>query len=273
MAIRNHFMPAGVSITALAMLVAIGIAAIPASSAQQIYRWVDKDGRVTYSQNPPPTGAAKSVEQRRITTSVVEGSDLPYAVQVAMKNFPVTLHTSSDCADPCKDGRDMLTKRGIPFKEVVVGNEQSIEALRKISGGTRVPVLQVGRQTLSGFEPGAWKNALDDAGYPASIATTTRKPGPSSVQRNLPEVKLYVTPDCGQSCQGAKDLLAARKIPYREVLVQGDESLAELKKIAGSADVVPVLLVGGTSIKGFSSDSYNTELDNAGYQPPSTAKK
>ncbi len=258
---------------AIAASIAICGLCLPLANAQQMYRWVDKDGRVTYSQNPPPTGAAKSVQQRRMTSSVVEGSDLPYAAQVAMKNFPVTLHTATDCNDPCKTGRDMLIKRGIPFKEVVAGNEQSVETLRKISGGTRVPVLQVGRQTLSGFEAGAWKNALDDAGYPASIPTTARKPGPSSVQRNLPEVKLYASPDCGQSCQNAKDLLAARKIPYQEIVVQSDESMAELKKIAGSADVVPVLLVGGTSLKGFSEDSYNTALNSAGFQPPSTPQK
>jgi len=270
MAIRKHIMPASVSITALALLLAVSI---PLSMAQQMYRWVDKDGRVTYSQTPPPAGAAKSVEQRRMTSSVVEGSDLPYAAQVAMKNFPVTLYTANECGDSCKLGRDMLSKRGIPFKEVMVGDEQSIEVLRKISGTNRVPALQVGKQALSGFEATAWKNALDDAGYPASISTIGRKPGPTSVQRNLPQVKLYATLECGQSCQNARDLLTARKIPFQEVLVQSDESLAELKKVAGASDTVPVLLVDGTSLTGFSEERYHSVLDSAGFQPPSASGK
>lgn len=258
---------------AIAASIAIFGLCLPPADAQQMYRWVDKDGRVTYSQNPPPTGAAKSVEQRRITNSVVEGAGLPYAAQVAMKNFPVTLYTAPDCADPCKEGRDMLSKRGIPFKEVVTGDEQSLEALRKASGGTRVPVLQVGKQTSSGFEAGAWKAALDSAGYPSSIPTTARKPGATSVQRNLPEVKLYAAPDCGQPCQSAKDLLTTRKIAFQEVVIQGNEGLEELKKLAGAADTLPVLLVGGTSVRGFNPDRYNAVLDSAGYQQSSAAAK
>ena len=255
-----------------ASIAIIGLS-LPPAGAQQMYRWVDKDGRVTYSQNPPPTGAAKSVQQRRMTSSVVEGSDLPYAAQVAMKNFPVTLYTAPDCGDPCKNGRDMLSKRGIPFKEIVAGDDQSIELLRKFSGGTRVPALQVGKQALSGFEASAWKSALDDAGYPSSIPTFTRNSGPSSVQRNLPAVKLYATPNCGPSCQSAKDLLTARNIPFQEVVVQSEESLEELKKVSGGADIVPVLLVGGQSLKGFNSDRYNSALDNAGYQKLAATKK
>lgn len=258
---------------AIAASIAILGLCLPPASAQQMYRWVDKDGRVTYSQNPPPAGAAKSVEQRRITSRVIEGAGLPYAAQIAMKNFPVTLYTAPDCADPCKEGRDMLSKRGIPFKEVVAGDEQSLEALRKASGGARVPVLQVGKQASTGFEASVWKNALDSAGYPSSIPTTARKPGASSVQRNLPEVKLYAAPDCGQPCQDAKSLLAGRKINFQEVVIQGNEGLDELKKVAGAADVLPVLIVGGTSVKGFNPERYNAVLDSAGYQRTAAAKK
>jgi hypothetical protein len=41
------------------------LACIPAS-AQQIYRWVDADGRVRYTTEKPPSGVKASVVESRI---------------------------------------------------------------------------------------------------------------------------------------------------------------------------------------------------------------
>ncbi len=263
---RRHF-----SIAALSLL----LMTVTAAHAQQLYRWVDQNGRVTYSQNPPPAGAAKNIQQKRLGSgSVVEGSDLPYAAQIAVKNFPVTLYTSPECSDACKQGRDALSKRGIPFKEISVGDDQSVDALRKLSGGTRIPTLQVGSQISTGFEPDAWKNALDNAGYPASIPASSRRQDAHAVQRKLPAVSLFTNSLCGLPCQSAKDLLTARGITFQEIEVGSDESLAELKKVSGSNDVVPVLLVGGSPVRGFDQVRYQSALDNAGFpkQAGSAAK-
>lgn len=259
---RRHITIAALSL----MLVTINTAL-----AQQLYRWVDQNGRVTYSQNPPPAGAAKNVQQRNMSGgSVVEGPDLPYATQVAAKNFPVTLYTGSDCGDPCKQGRDSLSKRGIPFKEVAVVDAESIEALRKLAGNPRIPTLRVGSQISAGFEATSWKNALDAAGYPASVAVSARtnaRPG------NLPTVKLYSSPQCGPPCQNAKAALTARNITFQEVEIVSEEGLEALKKVSGSKDVVPVLLVGGSPIAGFDAARYQSVLDNAGFPKAATPAK
>lgn len=245
-------------ITLALLLAAVAMSA----QAQQLYRWVDKNGRVTYSQNPPPAGAAKSVQQKSLGSSVVEGANLPYAAQVAAKNFPVTIYTAPDCGTPCKDGRDYLAKRGIPYKEVLVGDEPSMTLLKNLTGKTQVPVLKVGRDAVSGFNAPDWKTSLDLAGYPASIPVSMRPT--ATIQRNLPPVKLYVTPLCGPPCQNAYDLLTARAINFQTVLVQDDDGLAEMKKTTGS-ESVPVLLIGGSAIRGFAADLYQSSLDNAGF--------
>ena len=253
------------------LIALLGMLLLQGAQAQQMYRWVDKNGRVTYSQEPPPPGAAKNVQQRRLNTSVVEGADLPYAAQVATRNFPVVMYTAPDCGPPCATGRDYLGKRGIPYKEVVSGDDASIEALKKLSGGTRVPVLQVGRQVLdAGFEPSGWAAALDQAGYPQSIPPTTRRPDPK-VQRNLPVVKLFTSAQCGTPCQSAKDLLTGRAINFQEVSVDAEAGLEELKK-AGGASVLPLLSVGGSQSQGFEAGRYNSMLDAAGFTPPAAKK-
>ena len=71
-----------------ATLLALGLAIAFMAQAQQLYRWVDKDGHVHYTQQPPPREAAKSVESRRLSGSVVEAPK-PYALEQATKNYPV----------------------------------------------------------------------------------------------------------------------------------------------------------------------------------------
>ena len=141
---------------------------VPATAGAQanVYRWVDKDGKVHYSDTPPPE-PAKSLTQKRLGGGYSESSQLPYATQIAMQKSPVVLFTGADCGDPCRQGRELLSKRGIPFSERdAQGNADDAEALKKLVGAIEVPVLTVGGAKVKGFEEGAWHSALDGAGYP-----------------------------------------------------------------------------------------------------------
>ena len=50
----------------------------------QLYRWVDEKGNVEWRDTPPPA-TAKKVEQRSIHTSTIPASELPYSLQLAVK--------------------------------------------------------------------------------------------------------------------------------------------------------------------------------------------
>ena len=143
---------------AIAMLVA-------STAAAQTYRWVDKDGKVNYSSIPPPA-TAKSVQSRSSAPSALESGQQPYAVQQALKNYPVVLYTHTDCKEPCADGRKLLAGRGVPFREVAVIDEKTQAELKTATGDTQVPVLMVGKQASRGYESEMWNAALDAAGYP-----------------------------------------------------------------------------------------------------------
>ena len=90
------------------------ISAIPAQAAQ-LYRWVDDKGRVEWRDTPPPA-TAKKVEKRTVSGSSIETSTLPYSVQQAVRNFPVTLYVSN-CGEGCDKARAHLTRRGVPFTQ------------------------------------------------------------------------------------------------------------------------------------------------------------
>jgi len=139
------------------------------------YRWVDADGKVNYSDQPPPANI-KQVERIKATGGKPGDAPLPYVLQQAVANFPVTLFIS-ECGDTCTRARELLAKRGIPYTEMDATDPSAQEELRKLTGGAlEVPVLKVGRDTTRGFEESKWNTALDAAGYPPTAVIPPRPP-------------------------------------------------------------------------------------------------
>ncbi|MTW10904.1 DUF4124 domain-containing protein [Pseudoduganella eburnea] len=77
-------------------------------------------------------------------------------------------------------------------------------------------------------------------------------------------VVLFTTASCGAGCDRARELLAARGIPYREKTVNTPEDAAVLKK-AGSDGQLPLLLVGRARQIGFEQGAWDGALTAAGY--------
>ncbi len=174
-----------------------------ASASAQMYRWVDQNGKVHYTDTPPPPSAAKSVEQKKLGSSVIETSQLPFQLQEAVRNYPVTLYTSPSCKDGCPQARELLAKRGVPFKEVSVADEQSNALLKKVSGANQVPTLSVGSLVQIGFESGALNSLLDTGGYPKTAinlpgVTKAHAPAPAA-PAPAPAVTPTTTPPAGNA--------------------------------------------------------------------------
>ena len=146
-------------------LIAIGLLAYVLTAQAQLYRWTDDSGKVHYTDTPPPA-TAKNVEKKESARAANPAAQQSYALQQAIKNFPVTVYTSKECGDPCKKGLEHLKKRGVPFAEKVVASQGEIEQLTKLAGAPRVPVMVVGVAVQKDYEEHSWNEALDTAGYP-----------------------------------------------------------------------------------------------------------
>jgi glutaredoxin len=135
--------------------------------AQPVYRIVGPDGRVTFSDQPPPTAAPGKVSNTATPSGVSSGggATLPFELRQVVNRYPVTLYTSADCV-PCGTGRALLTSRGIPFAEKTVRSNEDIQALQRLSGDSSLPFLTIGSQQLRGFSDTEWSQFLDAAGYP-----------------------------------------------------------------------------------------------------------
>ena len=139
----------------------------PVAQERQVYRYVDQDGRVVYSDRQPTAGA-KDIQNKRIWGNTIETSELPIAVQQATERFPVTLYTFA-CGTPCDNAQALLNRRGVPFATVNVEEGDGAQKLQQLTGETSAPVLQVGDKLIQkGFSESKWNSLLDQAGYPKS---------------------------------------------------------------------------------------------------------
>ncbi len=147
--------------------------------AGELYRSIDKDGKVHYSDTP--LEGSEDFERLKLPDKPATDDNLPYETKRAMENFPVTLYSSTDCGSACLKAREMLNKRGIPFAEKSLTTREAIEAFRKDSGDNQVPALTIGRTWLKGFLDEQWNNELDFAGYPKKVISYSPRPAASAV--------------------------------------------------------------------------------------------
>jgi glutaredoxin len=147
-----------------------------ASAHAQLYKWVGPNGKVTYSDTPPPQSASR-VETKAVTGGEANSAGLPYEIAEAMKNHPVTLYTTKNC-NACDDGRKLLSERGIPFSEKTVNTSEDVTRFRQAGGEGQLPLLVIGHVKERGFEPSAWNSALSAASYPetSKLPKTYRNP-------------------------------------------------------------------------------------------------
>jgi glutaredoxin len=176
---------------------ALGLAAAGLSlgAGAQVYRITGPDGRVTFSDRPPPEAAGKASAAPTLTipagSSAANGSALPFELRTVASRFPVTLYSGTDCG-VCASARNFLTGRGIPFTERTVSSNDDVAALRRISGEARVPFLTVGNQQLHGYSETEWTQYLDAAGYPRNSrlpASYRNPPAAPLVAAQQPQVQ------------------------------------------------------------------------------------
>lgn len=164
---KSHVLAASAMIAALS---AFGLAA----QAQQIFRSIGPDGRVTFSDKP-----AAADSQASGTANASAGPQLPFELRQAVTRFPVTLYTGNACS-PCATGRTLLTTRGVPFNERIVSSPEDIDALQRLSGEIELPLLTVGNQQIKGYSESEWGQFLNAAGYPrtSQLPASYRNPPP-----------------------------------------------------------------------------------------------
>jgi glutaredoxin len=145
-------------------LLLLALLALPLTAASEIYRWTDAQGKVHYSDNPPPEAKAKQIKVR---INSIEGPAVVSTVRDAPAAKPkdrVRVFTAVWCGY-CKKAKAYLAGRGVPFEEVdVEATDRGRREFEQI-GGSGVPVILVGNQRMDGFEAQGLEAMLAEAGW------------------------------------------------------------------------------------------------------------
>jgi glutaredoxin len=188
------------------------------AAAQGVYRIVGPDGKVTFSDQPPPAAQARPVAGALGAaggTAAGGNAALPFELRRVAGQFPVTLYTGKDCS-PCNSGRNLLNARGIPYVERTVTTPEDAAALTRLAGEPTVPVLTIGAQQIKGYSDVQWGQYLDAAGYPkqSQLPSNYRRPQPEplvAVQSAVPGGAAQASaPAAGQGPAAASPAAASR---------------------------------------------------------------
>jgi glutaredoxin len=238
-----------------------------AASARDVYKWVDENGDIRYSDHDPSQNS-KDVQKLKVRgqTPVADETSLSPETRAAAEKLPVTLYSFKEGGEACRQAEAFLDRRGIPY-HLKSDNDAKIE-LKKLTGKLDVPAMLIGNTSpIIGFQEALWNQQLDLAGY----ARTNSRPGASMAIKppvnpepaEMLEVTLYSFDECGEVCAQAEALLNKRGVPYTRKGSNSDK--IELQKLTGKLDA-PVMVIGNSKIiPGFQEERWNKELDLAGY--------
>jgi glutaredoxin len=145
-----------------------------AAAAAGAYKWVDENGKIHYSDAPPPDNA-RMVEETNVPVRPVTDQG-PDVSQIAAAH-PVALYVIPDC-QTCDLVREYLTRRGVPFAETNVENDpQAQAAMKERVGALAVPTIIVGEKVMKGYVESLLEGELDAAGYPKTATAPATAPG------------------------------------------------------------------------------------------------
>ena len=131
------------------LFIAVAILLATATVAAQVYKWVDKDGKVQYSDTPPPASATKT-EAKKVDTS-------PAAAAVGNTPTKALLDRAKDF-DKRKADDAEKAKKSEADQKTAAGNATNCSDAR-----AAVRELETGRPIARTSEAGAREFLSDEA--------------------------------------------------------------------------------------------------------------
>jgi glutaredoxin len=154
------------------MTVAVSLMLIYSSAqAEKLYKWVDKDGRVTYEATPPPSESGYRVEEKVLGTGKKPAED--DTLEKIVEKYPVILYSVPVCGS-CDLARAYLQKRKVPFTEQNLDNNPVLQqTLQKKIGSLSAPTILIGEKIMKGYVESILEGELDGVGYPKTDASAS----------------------------------------------------------------------------------------------------
>lgn len=127
------------------------------AEAKKLYKWVDKNGKISYQDKPPPTNA-KILEESELKASPAPSSNQD-------NQEPIIVYVSAGC-DPCDEVVRYLNQLKVPHIERALQDDR--EAQQRLLDeyeSLSVPTLFIGDSIMPSPSTDKIKTALRSAGY------------------------------------------------------------------------------------------------------------
>jgi glutaredoxin len=147
----------------LFVLLPFGLCAM--STEAEIYRWVDADGKVHFSDEKPEKTKTEEVEVRVNSFEGLSVSDSEFLDARVQRQ--VVMYSASWCGY-CRKARHYFRQKGIPFKEYDIENSRKGRRDYARMNGSGVPIIFVGNKRIQGFRAERFQ-AIYDAQAPAGL--------------------------------------------------------------------------------------------------------
>ncbi|TPH14614.1 glutaredoxin domain-containing protein [Litorilituus lipolyticus] len=119
----------------------------PLAQAQEIYKWVDEQGKVHFGDRKPDSQQNVEELNIKLVNSVETVSYQVSSIDIGKK---VVIYTTSWCGY-CKKAKKYFSDKRIRYTEKNIEKSKIAKMEFKKLGGKGVPIILVGKKKMSGF--------------------------------------------------------------------------------------------------------------------------
>lgn len=141
------------------ILLLMFVLVVPVAQAE-VYRWVDDDGTVHFSDTPREPGQTQRIDVGEINTAKSVDVESIGTDEVSAGATEVVLYSASWCGN-CDRARAWFQQNDVPFVEYDVEDSRKGRGDFAAMGGKAVPVIVVGDRKMVGFSPERFEQLYD----------------------------------------------------------------------------------------------------------------
>lgn len=120
----------------------------PAVALAEIYKTVDENGRVVFSDKP--SAKAELIE---VKVKSINGPATVMDYKSILSSGGLVVMYSTSWCWVCTKAKQYMASKGIRYKEYDIEKNSNAQRKFKKLGGEGVPLIVVGKQSMSGFSP------------------------------------------------------------------------------------------------------------------------
>jgi glutaredoxin len=225
--------------------------------ASGVYKWVDENGKVHYSDQKPEDPA---VEVKQLNVSSIEideqGNVAPTGNAIEESAGEITGEAAAmagDLADVAGVSEESVEQVSGWLENIISEVMAFVNSLLSEADQVAGKVTEQVEDTL----PGGNNDVITNE----DIDRILSEPSPASRQNqgSEPKVELFTTVWCGY-CKTARAYLQANKIPFKEHDIERSAAAALRQKRMGGGSGVPFAIINGKTIRGWNAAAYKQAL-------------